>query len=137
MTGKVWTKHYQIGWENRAANQQLPLWFRIVALAYGRHEANGHANFQRGHLSYIFGGPDASGTFEKRSRASLNSAINTAVTNNLLAEGSCTECLIVPAHDISGPLGDASKPCPVHERKERVKMRKQARMNERHLRAVE
>lgn len=78
-----WAKHAQIEWENRAADTTLPLWLRVACLAYGRHEANGHANFGRGWL----------------------------------AMGSCSECLIVPAHAIEGPLGSAEKPCAVHDRK--------------------
>ena len=54
-----WAAHAQIEWENRAAPTTLPLWLRIVCLAYGRHEANGHANFGRGQLSWILGTPPA------------------------------------------------------------------------------
>lgn len=118
MANKVWTKHYQIEWENRAADPNVPLWARVVALAYGRHEANGHANFRRGQLSWIFGTPAEGGKpFKRRNRDSIRDAINTCVKYGFLAEGSCMECLVVPYHSISGPMGDESKPCLVHERK--------------------
>jgi hypothetical protein len=41
-----WAKHFQSAWENRAADANLPPWTRVASLAYARHEANGHANFQ-------------------------------------------------------------------------------------------
>jgi hypothetical protein len=113
-----WTRHYQIGWENRAANTATPLWARVVSLAYGRHEANGHANFPRGELSWILGTPPKDGQpFKRRHRDSVRDAIAVAVKYGWLADGSCSECLIVPSHEIEGPMGNASKPCPVHERK--------------------
>lgn len=118
MSVKVWTRHYQIGWENRAANPDTPLWARVLSLAYGRHAANGHANFQRGQLSWILGTPPKGGQpFKRRDRGSVRDAIAVAVKYGWLAEGSCSECLVVPHHDIAGPHGDESKPCPVHERK--------------------
>ncbi len=113
-----WTRHYQSAWENRSANPDVPLWARVTALAYGRHEANGHANFGRGQLAWILGTPPKDGgEFKRRDRATLRNAIAVAVKHGWLAEGSCSECLVVPAHDIVGPNGDPFKPCPVHERK--------------------
>ncbi len=108
-----WIRHFQIGWENRAAD--APLWARIVSLAYGRNEANGHANFRRGDLSWILGTPAKDGQpFKRRHSASIREV---AVKHGWLAKGSCNECLIVPSHKIEGPLGNPNKPCPVHERK--------------------
>ncbi|MDT5127990.1 MAG: hypothetical protein QOH54_3634 [Mycobacterium sp.] len=113
-----WTRHFQSGWENRAANTDAPLWARLVSLAYGRHEANGHANFTRGDLLWILGTPAKDGQpFKRRHSASIRDAIEVAVKYGWLAEGSCNECLIVPSHEIEGPMGNADKPCPVHERK--------------------
>jgi hypothetical protein len=122
-TPNPWTRHYQIGWENRSANPALPLWARVVALAYGRHEANGHANFGRGQLSWIMGTPPKDGgEHKRRDRKTLRDAIATAVKYGWLAEGSCSECLVVPGHDIVGPHGDPFKPCPVHERRAKAKV---------------
>jgi hypothetical protein len=121
-----WTKHYQAEWENRAADVGLPLWLRVAALAYGRHEANGHANFRRGELSWILGRPPsaASPSFKRVDRTYLRNAIAVAVRHKWLAEGSCSECLVVPAHAVEGPVGNPDKPCPVHDRKVQRKRRK-------------
>lgn len=114
----TWTRHYQIGWERRAANTNAPLWARVASLAYARHEANGHATFQRGELCWILGTPTKAGQpFKRRDSATIRDAIAVAVKYGWLAEPSCNVCLVVPSHDISGPHGDESKPCPVHERK--------------------
>ena len=114
-----WAKHYQAEWENRAADTSLSLWLRVACLAYGRHEANGHANFRRGQLSWILGTPPTaeSPTFKRRDRTEVRDAIALAVRHKWLGEGSCSECLVVPAHAVEGPLGNPNKPCPVHERK--------------------
>jgi hypothetical protein len=119
-----WAKHYQSAWDDRAANDELPLWARVVSLAYGRHEANGHAIFQRGQLSWILGKPAANGEeFKRRDRHTIRDAIATAVRYGWLAEGSCSECLVVPRGAITGPLGNPDKPCPVHVRKQAQKAR--------------
>jgi hypothetical protein len=129
---KTWTRHYQIGWENRAANTDAPLWARVVSLAYGRHTANGHAIFHRGELCWILGTPPKLGQpFKRRAPATIRDAIAVAVKYGWLAEQSCNECLVVPSHDISGPNGDESQPCAVHERKSAQK-----RAKARHLSAV-
>ncbi|WP_157897383.1 hypothetical protein [Mycobacteroides chelonae] len=121
----MWAKHYQRGWENKSANPNTPLWARIASLAYARHGANGHAVFERGSLSWILGTPPKDGKlFKKRDSATIRDAIKVAVQYGWLAEGSCNECLIVPSHDISMPLGNESKPCPVHERKNAQKRAK-------------
>jgi hypothetical protein len=120
-----WAKHYQSAWDNRAANTELPLWMRVVCLAYGRHEANGHASFQRGDLSWILGKPSKiGGDFKRRDRHTIRDAIAVAVRYGLLAEGSCSECLVVPPNAIQGPLGNPDKPCAVHQRKKAQKSRK-------------
>lgn len=117
-----WARHYQLPWENRAAEHNLPLWLRVACLAYGRHEANGHATFQRGALSWILGTPPKDGQpFQRVARQTIQTAIATAVRNGWLAEGSCSECLIVPGHAIAGGLGNEHKVCAVHERKNAAK----------------
>ncbi|GAA4297633.1 hypothetical protein [Mycobacterium paraffinicum] len=111
-----WTRHYQAAWENRAANHNLPMWARLVCYAYGRHEANGHAVFQRGQLTVLLGKPpEGDKPFRRAPRQTVHDAINTAVQHGWLAEGSCMECLVVPGHAIQGPQGQADAPCPVHE----------------------
>ena len=113
-----WSRHFQIVWEHRAADHTLPLWLRVVCLAYGHHEANGHANFGRGQLSWILGTPpEGDQPFKRKDRTTIRNAIRTAVEHGWLAEGSCSECLVVPGHAIAGGLGSEFKSCSVHERK--------------------
>lgn len=112
-----WAKHYQAVWEDRAADTTLPLWLRMTCIAYGRHEANGHANFRRGQLSWILGKMTEELSWKRVDRAQLTKAITVAVRHGWLAAGSCSECLIVPGHAVGGPLGNPDKPCAVHERK--------------------
>jgi hypothetical protein len=113
-----WTRHYQIEWENRAANPDTPMWARIICLAYGRHAANGHAIFHRGQLTWLLGTPPKGDKpFKRAQRQTVNNAIQTAVRYGWLDSGSCLECLVVPGHAIQGPQGKADAPCPVHERK--------------------
>lgn len=54
---------------------------------------------------------------KRRDRATLRDAIAAAVKYGWLAEGSFSECLVVPAGDIVGPPGDPFKPCRVCERR--------------------
>ena len=61
---------------------------------------------------------------------SLVNALALAVRHGWLAEGSCTECLVVPGHAIQGPDGDPNKPCPVHVRKNLRKRRPELRVVE-------
>jgi hypothetical protein len=124
-TYNPWTRHYQAEWENCAANPNLPMWARVFSLAYGRHEANGHAVFGRGELTWILGTPPKDGKpFQRARRQAVYEAIATAVKHGFLDEGSCLECLVVPGHAIQGPHGKADAPCAVHERKYREKRAK-------------
>jgi hypothetical protein len=120
-----YARHYQAAWDNRAANHHLPLWVRIVCLAYGRHKANGHAVFGRGDLTWILGTPPHDGKpFQRANRQAVRNAIAAAVKYGFLDDGSCTECLVVPGHAIQGPHGKADAPCPVHEKKYRERRAK-------------
>ncbi len=115
---RLWTKHYQIVWEDRAADCELPLWLRASCLAYARHEANGHANFRRGQLSWILGTPPKDDKpFKRVDSSTIGDAIKRAVRYGWLADESCSECLVVPGHAVEGPTGNPHKPCAVHERK--------------------
>lgn len=105
-----WTRHYQAAWENRAADARLPLWLRASCLAYGRHEANGHARFVRGQLAVILGEP-----FQKVPRQRVQDAIRLAVQYGWLQQESRSECLVVPAYAIEGPSGNPRAECLVHE----------------------
>jgi hypothetical protein len=128
-THNTWTRHYQIVWENRAHDYSLPLWLRLACIAYARHEANGHANFKRGQLSWILGTPPKGDQpFKRVDRWTLSNALALAIRREWIADGSCTECLVVPGHAIEGPDGDATKPCTVHVRKQLGKKRVQLRV---------
>jgi len=118
----VWSKHYHKVWEERTANTQLPDWLRVTALAYGRHRANGHAEFGPTDVAHILGKVDEeSGVFQPNQN--VTRAIRTAVKYGFLAEGSKSRCLVVPAHAIEGGLGSPHARCPMHENT--VKQRRQ------------
>ena len=74
---RPWAAHAQIEWDRRVADHTLPTWLRVVCLAYGRHEANGHATFGRGQLSWILGRPpNASHQFQRADRWTVRDAIS-------------------------------------------------------------
>lgn len=113
-----WARHYQHVWEERAGDPRLPLWLRVAALAYGRHDSNGHAPFKRGQVALILGRPpDDTGGPHPLDRREVWRAIDRAVMFEWLAEGSNARCLVVPAHAVKkGRLGEREKPCPIHNR---------------------
>ena len=113
----TWAKHFQSPWEERAADPAYPLWCRVAWLAYARHKANGHANFQRGQLGAILG-RFGKGGFDLLDPNNLQRAIRQAKKAGLLDISSCAECLVVPTHAIEGGWGGRfDSPCPVHIRK--------------------
>ncbi|BCP11890.1 hypothetical protein MINTM020_39880 [Mycobacterium paraintracellulare] len=124
-----WTRHYQIAWEERANDRNLPLWLRVACLAYARHEANGHANFRRGQLSWILGTPPQDDKpFKRIDSSTVGDAIKRAAKYGWLSNESCAECLVVPGHAIEGPQGNPHKPCAVHERKIALKRSRATRL---------
>lgn len=124
-----WTRHYQIAWEERANDRNLPLWLRVACLAYARHEANGHANFRRGQLSWILGTPpQGDEPFKRVDSSTVGDAIKRAARYGWLSDDSCAECLVVPGHAIEGPQGNPRKPCAVHERKIALKRGRTTRL---------
>lgn len=113
----TWAKHFQSVWEERAADPAYPLWCRVAWLAYARHKANGHANFQRGQLGAILGSSGKDG-FKPLDPNNLQRAIRKAKKSGLLDISSCAECLVVPTHAIEGGWGGRrDSPCNVHVRK--------------------
>ena len=102
-------------WEGHAANHDLPQWFRVLALAYGCHKANGHATFPPGALALALGHPDRI-TGELIPDPNPGRAVRLAVKYGFIAPGSSTRCLIVLAHHIEGPNGDPNAECPIHGR---------------------
>ena len=114
-----WARHYQDRWHERSGDRRLPRWLRVVALAYGSHENDGHARFKRGDVALILGTVDhQTGAVVSLSRQRVHEAIQQAIELGFLGLGSNARCLIVPAHDVKkGPLDAPAKPCPIHFRK--------------------
>lgn len=117
MAQNTWAMHYQSVWEERAADPAYPMWCRVAWLAFARHKTNGHANFERGQLSQIFGKFSHDG-FTPLDANNLQRYIRGAKKAGLLDRSSCAECLVVPSHAIQGGWGGSvDSPCPVHDRK--------------------
>ncbi len=119
---RTWAKHYQDAWVADAAKfDTLPIWFRMMALAYGSHKANGHANFRRGDLAKVLGEPGPEGEWRPIDKGTIQKYIRYLISVNLLDPQSCSECLVVPRHRIEGGGTDyktgGNSPCPVHMRK--------------------
>lgn len=116
---RPWSRHYQDAWHERSGNVRLPRWLRIVALAYGCHDNDGHARFKRGEVALVLGTVDhETGAVIPLSRQRVHEAVQQAVDLGFLAEGSIPMCLIVPAHDVrKGPHEGRAKPCPIHLRR--------------------
>lgn len=111
-----WARHYQESWHERSGNRRLPRWLRVLALAYGAHENNGHALFKRGEVALVLGAVDRdTGEVVPLSRQRVHEAVQLAIELDFLGDGSNARCLIVPAHDVKkGPLDQPDKPCPIH-----------------------
>lgn len=118
-TSEPWARHYQDTWHERSGDPRLPRWLRIVALAYGCHDNDGHARFKRGDVALVLGSVDhETGAVIPLPRQRVHEAITQAVELGFLAEGSFARCLIVPAHGVrKGPLDTPHKPCPLHVRR--------------------
>lgn len=113
----TWGQHYQQPWREAAADRELPDWLRVASLAFGCHEANGHAVFGRGEIAGMLGPVDRdTGEIKPMDRANVRRAIRTAIQRGFLAEGSQSMCLIVPAHWIVGGVGNSTSDCPIHQR---------------------
>ena len=105
--------HRQSVWAERAGDPDLPDWLRVAAVAYGKHRANGHANFSRGALRLVLATVDRE-TAEMKENENVSRAIATAVRYGFLARGSNTRCLVVPQHAVEGGLGSVHSPCVIH-----------------------
>lgn len=115
-TRNPWGRHYQTVWEERAGDPRMPLWFRVIALAYGKHRANGHAMFKAGQVGLVLGRADpVTGELVPLDRGNVSRAIRTAVEYGLLDKSSGSRCLVVPGHAIEGGLGSPFEPCPQHD----------------------
>lgn len=116
---RPWSRHYLDVWHERAGDPRFPLWFRVAALAYGGHDATGHARFKPGELALILGTIDTStGEWRTLHKSNVQRVIAKAVEFGLLAPESGSLCLVVPSHAIHGGVGgNGTVVCPLHKRK--------------------
>lgn len=118
----LWARHYMDPWQSRAGDPRLPYWLRVAAIAYGRHQDNGHATFKRGQIALILGRPDGFGGVQPY--VNVGRAIEDAVQYGWLASESFWGCLVVPSHAVKkGPLGH-NPPCGIHSKREGRQQRK-------------
>ncbi|EWT04651.1 hypothetical protein N864_10855 [Intrasporangium chromatireducens Q5-1] len=118
MSLNPWAKHFQLVWENRAGDPRLPLWLRVVSLAYGKHRANGHAPFDPGQVALVLSTVDPdTGELITPKRQNVHRAIKAAVDYGFILDGSSSRCLVVPSHAVSGGLGMPGTPCRWHAKR--------------------
>lgn len=104
-----YTMHDVRFWESRSLAPNLPHPLRVAALAYARPSPNGHIRMFPGDIQAAL--VDVS-TGELPSERTVRRAVATAVEYGLLAAGSTTKCLILPASVYLG-LGNQYAPCQV------------------------
>lgn len=118
ITEQPWIGQYQLEWQYRSADPRLPKWFRIVALAFGNHAANGHAPQPEGAIADMLGAFDPE-TGVIMPDKNVARSIKAAVTLGFLAEGSSARCLIVPGHTVRSAPGNPASPCSYCRRRRR------------------
>ena len=106
--------HYQGVWLERAANPVLPDWLRLAALAFGKHKANGHANFGTGEIANLLGRRSPDGQLKPLSGSAVSNAIRRAKELGFIADQSHARCLVVPPHAVTNGLGKAYESCRIH-----------------------
>lgn len=113
---RQYSMHFQDVWRERTANSNLPNWLRVAFLAYGSHQANGHATFDRGDIAAMLGGgvDEVTGEIRLAPRQRVSEAIRAAIREAYLAEGSNSRCLIVPGHAIEKHNGNVNARCDRH-----------------------
>jgi hypothetical protein len=98
------SQHRQSTWLARAHDASLPLWLRVAALAFGCHEANGHAKFPTGYLVAVL----------SKSSAEVSRAIASAKAKGWIDKASNARCLVVPPDKVAGGIGHQHNSCSVH-----------------------
>jgi hypothetical protein len=107
--------HYQSVWLERSMDSSLPYWLRVSGLAYGRHNANGHALFGPGEIGKLLAKPGLKGEAKPLSDSGVANAIKLAKRKGWIAQESMARCLVVPRHAVTGGLGGAAwTPCRAH-----------------------
>ena len=107
--------HYQGVWLERSANPSLPDWLRLASLAFGRHKANGHANFGSGEIAKLLGKHDSDGLVRPLSNSAVSNAIRRAKELGFIANVSYARCLVVPPHAVTHGLGSRYERCRIHD----------------------
>lgn len=115
---KPWTMHYMDVWQERAGNPSLPCWVRVVSLAYGGMERNGHCPLAPGDIEFTLSVVDkVTGTLTPADPSNVNRAIRFAVEQGFLGEGSNRRCLVVPRYVAEGGVrGHEHASCTRHSR---------------------
>ncbi len=110
-----WSGHYQSVWLERAKDRTLPDWLRLAGLAFAKHKANGHANFGLGEIGRLLADVSPSGECKPLSKSEVSNAIKLAKDKGFIDRASCARCLVVPAHAVTGGLGNWHEKCRVHD----------------------
>lgn len=108
--------HFHSFWADRARDLDLPVWMRIVGLAYSSHRKNGHATFFMCGQSTL---AEQLGTTKKGaalSRLHLQKEIRKAIRLGFLARESNVNCLVLPDEICGGADGHAFAECKHHPR---------------------
>lgn len=106
--------HYQGVWLERAANPALPNWLRLASLAFGKHRANGHANFGVGQIAKLLARRTPDGQLKPLSDSGVSNAIRRAKELGFIANESHSRCLVVPPHAVTRGLGSPYERCRIH-----------------------
>jgi len=110
-----WAGHLQGEWEARASNSALPLWLRVVSLAYGMHALNGHASYGPGDLGLALSTLDPeTGEIQGPSRQTVHHAVKRAVEHGWLDPSSTGRCLVVPGNLLHSGPPQRARACIVH-----------------------
>lgn len=109
-----WLISYQIGWEQYIFNVEMPMWFRVYAVAMARSEANLHTLLQPGELAALLGKSQPDGTLKAADPSNLNKFIRTAIRYGLLDKSSNARCLVLPTRTTDCRRRGQHKPCPQH-----------------------
>ena len=108
--------HRQGVWLERAADETLPNWVRLAALAFARHRGNGHANFCAGEIAKLLAASTPSGDRKPMSHQAVSNTIARAKSKGWIADESTARCLVVPHHAVEGGLGKSWDKCRFHGR---------------------
>jgi hypothetical protein len=99
--------HFFSFWADRAKDNGLVLWMRLVGMAYSAHGKNGHASFclaGESTLADVLGKP----------RQQVLNEIRRAVKHGFLSPESNINCLVLPDRICGGADGHRFAECKLH-----------------------